>query len=169
MPKERTLILDQRQVIQKITRMAHEIYENHHKSKDLFLIGISGNGNELAKRIVHILSEVTDIRVKHLEVTLDKNKPEMENIQFSGNISEVKGRSVILVDDVINSGRTLMYAAAFLLEADLKKLTVVTLIERFHSRFPIRANVVGLTLSTNLKEHVAVDLTPGKESVHLEA
>jgi pyrimidine operon attenuation protein/uracil phosphoribosyltransferase len=90
-------------------------------------------------------------------------------MNFNGNLKDLKGKQVVLVDDVLNSGRTLMYASRYLLDAEVKQLSIATLIDRFHRRFPMRANFVGLTLSTNLKEHVTVDFTSKKESVHLEA
>jgi pyrimidine operon attenuation protein/uracil phosphoribosyltransferase len=73
----------------------------------------------------------------------------------------------VLVDDVLNSGKTLIYASRFLLDVDLKSLTIATLVDRFHRKFPIRPDIVGLTLSTNLREHVSVNLNKGKEAVYL--
>jgi pyrimidine operon attenuation protein/uracil phosphoribosyltransferase len=169
MPTEKTLILDHIQVNQKITRMAHELYEQHHKSKALFLIGISGNGNNLARLLAEKMREISELDIAHLEITVDKNSPTGKAPVLSGSLNELKGRSVVLVDDVLNSGKTLIHAANFLLQVELKQLSVVTLIERLHRRFPIKANVVGLTLSTNLKENVVVDLSAKAMSVHLEA
>ena len=76
---------------------------------------------------------------------------------------DLDGRVVILVDDVLMSGRTLMYAAAHLVGSPLKRLTTVVLVDRLHRTFPIRADIVGLTLSTTLQEHISVEL--GKEDV----
>jgi pyrimidine operon attenuation protein/uracil phosphoribosyltransferase len=169
MPTEKTLILDHVQVSQKITRMAHELYEQHHKSKSLFLIGISGNGNRLAALLADKLREISPLEITHLEIVVDKASPTGKTPELNGKLSDLKGRSVILVDDVLNSGKTLIHAANHILQVELKQLSVVTLIERLHRRFPIKANVVGLTLSTNLKENVAVDLSTKAMSVHLEA
>lgn len=169
MPKERTLILDHVQVDQKITRMAHELYELHHRAKALYLIGISGNGNRLAAALAQKLSEISPLGITHLEITLDKDHPAGKTPVFNGKLSDLKGQNVILVDDVLNSGRTMMYAANYLLQVEIKQLSVATLVERFHRRFPVKANVVGLNLSTNLKENVAVDLSGPEKGVHLEA
>lgn len=169
MPKERTLILNTTQVNQKITRMAHEIYEHHYTSKDLILVGVKGNGSELATRLYDILTSISTLNVSNLVLSIDKDDPLHGDIIFTGNLRDLKGKQVVLVDDVLNSGRTLMYASRYLLEAEVKRLSIATLIDRFHRRFPMRANFVGLTLSTNLKEHVTVDFTSKKESVHLEA
>jgi pyrimidine operon attenuation protein / uracil phosphoribosyltransferase len=169
MAVERTLILNAGQIDQKITRMAHEIYENYHRSKDVVLIGVSGNGSILADKICAILKEISPLQIHRYDISLDKDNPLSSDIKFTGNLKDLKNKYVILVDDVLNSGRTLIYATRFLLESELKMMTVATLVDRFHRRFPIRAEVVGLTLSTNIKEHVNVDFTKGSESVHLEA
>ncbi|MEZ4799482.1 MAG: phosphoribosyltransferase family protein [Flavobacteriales bacterium] len=169
MNKEKTLILNSLQVNQKITRMAHEIYENHHKSKELVLIGISGNGNVLANRIAALLKEISKLNIQKFELTLNKEKPLTAAIEFTGDVSDLKGKEVIVIDDVLNSGKTLMYACRFILEVDVKRLSIATFVDRFHRKFPLKADYSGLVLSTNLKEHVSVDLSNNKESVHLEA
>lgn len=169
MNKEKTLILNSLQVNQKITRMAHEIYENHHKSKELVLIGITGNGNTLANRLCDLLQEISQLKVHKFELTLHKEKPLSSPIQFTGDIHDLKGKEVIVIDDVLNSGKTLMYACRFILEVDVKRLSIATFVDRFHRKFPLKADYSGLVLSTNLKEHVSVDLSTNKESVHLEA
>ena len=169
MPKERTLILESSRVNQKITRMAHEIYEHHHKSKDLILIGISGRGFELAGRLAELLKEISPLKIQKLEISMNKENPLKGDILLSGELSELMGKEVVLVDDVLNSGKTLMFAARHILQVEIKKLSVATLVERSHRKFPLKSDFVGLTLSTNLKEHVSVDLTAKKESIHLEA
>lgn len=169
MNRERTLIVDTKTVNTKITRMAHEIYERFHKSKEVVLVGIQGQGMDLASRVGAELRVIASIEVRVETITLNKQNPLKEQIVFSGNLSELKGKTIILVDDVLNSGKTLIYASAFLVETDLKNLSIATLVERSHRRFPVKADIVGLTLSTNLKEHIAVDLTKGKEGVYLEA
>lgn len=169
MANEKTLILNSLQVNQKITRMAHEIYEHHHRSKEIVLVGITGRGIELARRLATLLREISPLNVQEFQLTLDKEKPASAECVFSGNVSDLKGKEIILVDDVLNSGRTLMYASRFIMLADIKRLSIATLVDRFHRKFPLKADYSGLVLSTNLKEHVSVDLTAKKESVHLEA
>jgi len=168
MTKEPTLILNARQINQKLIRMAHEIHENHYKEKELVLVGIEGRGSQLANRLFKQLSEISEITLSIEEIQLNKEKPLSEPVNFTGELKSLKGRSVVLVDDVLNSGKTLMYAARFLLEVDIKSLTIVTLVDRFHRKFPIRPDIVGLTLSTNLREHVTVNLNKGKEAVYLD-
>ncbi|MFM7234499.1 MAG: phosphoribosyltransferase family protein [Flavobacteriales bacterium] len=168
MSKEQMLILNSRQIKQKLVRMAHEIHEQHHKEKELILVGIHGRGMQMARRLCDLLAEVSELSLKLEEISIHKEKPLSEDIQFSGELKSLKGKSVVLIDDVLNSGKTLMYAARFLLDVDVKSLTTVTLVDRYHRKFPIRADIVGLTLSTNLREHVSVDFTKGKEAVYLD-
>ncbi|MFN0032449.1 MAG: phosphoribosyltransferase family protein [Flavobacteriales bacterium] len=168
MPKSRTLILTSKQISQKLMRMAHELHENNYTEKEIILVGVVGRGLEVAMRLHKLLKGIAecDVLLHHIEV--NKDKPLGSEMKFSGDIKSLKGKSVILIDDVLNSGRTLIYAAKHLLDAEPKQLATATLVDRFHRRFPIRADYVGLTLSTNLKEHISVEMEKGKEAVYLE-
>lgn len=148
--------------------MAHEIHENNYMEKELTLVGVVGRGSEVAARLGKLLSSISDLTVFVEKIELDKEKPLNSEVTFSGELKSLKGKSVVLVDDVLNSGRTLIYAAKFLLDAEPKKLATAALVDRFHRKFPIRADFVGLTLSTNLKEHISVEMMKGKEAVYLE-
>lgn len=168
MTKEPTLILNARQINRKLIRMAHEIHENHYKEKELVLVGIEGRGSQLASRLCKLLAEISELTLCQEEIRLNKDKPLSEPLVYTGDVKALKGKAVILVDDVLNSGKTLIYASRFLLEVDLKSLAIATLVDRFHRKFPIRPDIVGLTLSTNLREHVTVNLNKGKEAVYLD-
>jgi len=168
MSKERTSVLNAIQVEQKFMRMAHEILENNYREKEIVLIGIVGNGSFIAERLASILCEIANFNVVTSFIELDKNKPASVDIIFHGDTKALKGKSIIILDDVLNSGRTVMYATKYLLDFGPVNIAVAALVERFHRKFPIRADYVGLTLSTNLKEHVAVELKAGKEAVYLE-
>ncbi|HEY8404663.1 MAG TPA: phosphoribosyltransferase family protein [Flavobacteriales bacterium] len=167
MSKEKSLILSSRHIEQKLMRMAHEIHENNYKEKEIVLVGIIGHGSSVAERLADHLRAITDIKVTLGYIEMSKDKPLSEEIKFSGELKDIKGKSVVLVDDVLNSGRTLIYAAKHLLNTEPKNLATATLIERSHRKFPIHADFVGLTLSTNMKEHVAVEMQKGKEAVYL--
>lgn len=168
MPKERTLILESRQIGQKLTRMAHEIHENNYLEKEIVLVGVVGRGLEVAERLFSALKSIATCDVHLHQIEINKDKPLSADMKFSGDIKLLKGKSVILIDDVLNSGRTLIYAAKYLLDAEPRSLATATLVDRFHRRFPVRADYVGLTLSTNLKEHITVEMEKGKEAVYLE-
>lgn len=168
MSSEETPILDGKQIDRMIVRMAHEIYENYYTEKQIVLIGIVPKGDQLAARLAKVLGDISPIQISHFAIELHKDRPLSGIAQYSGNVKDLKNKVVLLVDDVLNSGRTLIYSAKFLLDAEPKKLATVALIERTHRRFPVRADFVGLSLSTNLKEHIRVELASGKEGAYLE-
>lgn len=168
MSKERTQVLNSIQVEQKLMRMAHEILENNYREKEIVLIGIVGNGSAIAERLSSILRGIAEFNVITCFIELDKSKPASVDVVFHGDTKALKGKSILIIDDVLNSGRTVMYATRYLLDFGPQTVAVAALVERFHRKYPIRADYVGLTLSTNLKEHVAVELIQGKEAVYLE-
>ena len=159
---DHTLILDALQVQQKINRFAHQLLEENHLEPELIIVGISKRGYELASRINEALAQIAPFTVRLLEITLDKDHPLDGEVVFDITVEEVEGRAVVLVDDVLNSGRTLIYAASHILQAEVKKLTTVVLVDRRHRRYPVRADHVGLTLSTTLQEHITVELYPDR-------
>jgi len=168
MATERTLLLNDQQISRKITRIAHQIYEDHYQAKELVVVGVTGKGQLIAERIAALIKEISTLKVHVHELTLQKDAPLASPIVFSGTTKDTKGKVVILVDDVLNSGRTLIYGAKYLLDAEPQSLSIATLVDRFHRRFPIRADYVGLTLSTNLKQHVSVEMAKGKLSAYLQ-
>ncbi|MFT4753468.1 MAG: pyrimidine operon attenuation protein/uracil phosphoribosyltransferase [Salibacteraceae bacterium] len=153
----RTVILDHKQVSQKITRIAHEIIENNFVEKSLVIMGIKSEGFVLAERLVKILTQISDMDIVLHEVSIDKKKPLSSGLVSSIEENELNNKAVILVDDVLNSGKTLVYATKFLLDHKIKRLQTVCLVDRKHRKFPIRADFVGLTLSTTLQEHITVE------------
>jgi pyrimidine operon attenuation protein/uracil phosphoribosyltransferase len=168
MIKDRTLVLDSSQIDRKIARMAHQIYENNYKESSIIIVGVEKNGVIISKKISSLLKKISPLEISHYAIRLEKDKPLNSEPEFTGDLKDIKDQVVVLVDDVLNSGRTLIYATKFLLDSQPRKLITATLVDRFHRRFPIRADYVGLTLSTNLKEHIAVELDKGKEAVYLE-
>lgn len=159
MSEERTQVLNPTQVKQKIDRIAFEIFEHHHDEATLIVAGIAGNGMRLAELLADRLRELSAKEIRLVEVSIDKHDPLSTTAFVNIEKEEAEGRVVILVDDVLNSGRTLMYGVIHLLKVRLKALRTAILIERSHKQFPVRADFVGLALSTTLQEHVKVELT----------
>jgi len=161
--KDRTVILDHKQIGQKITRIAHQILENNFQEKSLVVMGIHEEGYVLAERLVSILNSISEINIELFGIHMDKKSPLKSglNTEIEGN--QLKNKAVILVDDVLNSGKTLVHATKFLLDFNVKGLQTVCLVDRKHRRFPIRADYVGLTLSTTLQEHITVEF--GKKDI----
>lgn len=167
MSSVQTVVLNTTQLNQKIDRLAFQIYENNHTENEIILAGIVGNGFTLAQLLKERLLQFTDMPVTLVPVQVNKKDPLAINASVALEKNEVQDKVVILVDDVLNSGRTLIYGVRHFLQVPLKKLRTVALVDRDHKRFPIKADYVGLVLSTTLQEHVRVELT-GSMAVYLE-
>jgi pyrimidine operon attenuation protein/uracil phosphoribosyltransferase len=163
----KTLILNSKQIGQKINRIAYEIYENNYDEKEIVIAGIAKNGFVFAGRIADVLQKISSIKVQLIEIKLDKENPFTSDVKLKLSDKELKNKVIILVDDVLNSGKTLIFGAKLFLNAPVKRLTTAVLVDRGHNRYPIKADVVGLSLSTTLQEHITVELKKGKETVYL--
>ncbi len=162
------LILDAIQIKQRIDRIAYQIYEDSSNEKELIIAGISNSGYRFAILLNEVLKSICPIPTQLIEITLDKNNPTVFKLNPNIPISDFKNKTIIIVDDVLNSGKTLMYSLKPFLEGDVKKIRTVLLVNRDHKRYPVEADFVGITLSTTLQEHIRVDLTAGAEAVYLE-
>ena len=167
MPQERVLVLDHIKILQKLRRIAYQLYEFNHQEETLTFVAVEKKGVFLAERIKPILEDISGIKVDLMSLAVNKENPN-DNPTWHGEPSKLTGKSVILIDDVLNSGRTLIYAARHILDYEVKKLTTVVLVDRRHRRFPIKADFVGLTLSTTLQDHIAVEFEEGNDNVYLD-
>lgn len=165
----KTLILNNKQIQQKINRIAYEIYENNYDEKEIIIAGIANNGFLLAKKIAEALQTISPLKTKLIEIVIDKKKPLSTEIKLGLTDKELINKVIILVDDVLNSGRTLIFGAKPFLTIPVKRLTTAVLVDRGHNRYPIKADFVGLSLSTTLLEHITVEINKkGKEAVYLD-
>jgi pyrimidine operon attenuation protein / uracil phosphoribosyltransferase len=163
----KTLILTSDQIHQKINRIAYEIYENNYDEKEIILAGIVGNGYLLAERITKALRNISPLKITLIDVVIDKKNPVANKTQIKLTDADLTNKVIILVDDVLNSGKTLIFGAKPFLNCPIKRLTTVVLVDRGHNRYPIKADFVGLSLSTTLQEHITVEMTVGKEKAYL--
>lgn len=164
----RTLVLTSKQIEQKTIRIAHEIYEKNFEEKELIVAGIALNGYIFAQRIVKILQDISPLKIRLVEIHVNKKNPIEEKITFGLKESEFKDKSIVVIDDVLNSGKTLIYATRHFLKTPVKRLSTAVLVDRNHTRYPVKANFVGISISTTLQEHISVELEKkGKESVFL--
>jgi pyrimidine operon attenuation protein/uracil phosphoribosyltransferase len=154
----RTIVLDHERVQRKLRRIAHQLHEQHLGEKHIVLVGVAPRGSALAHRLARLMAGTKAPETHVVELQLDKDAPLQGPVKLSVDPATLKGRAVVLVDDVLMSGRTLMHAAAFLVQVPLARLTTVVLVDRLHRAYPIRADIVGLTLSTTLQEHISVEL-----------
>ena len=160
-------ILSNTEINQKINRLGHQLLENCFEEKEIFIGGIIGNGAELASRIADIVRDNSDLKVNLFEVQLNKSKPWSDTITLTANKQSMENGFIVLVDDVLNSGKTMQYALTEILAFPTKAIKTVALVDRKHRRFPIKADFVGLSLSTTLKERVEVDLSMEKQKAYL--
>jgi len=161
-------ILNTTQIQQKLNRLAFEVYENNFNEKSLLIVGIEGNGYKVAANLAEKLKEISKLKVQLGKIKIDKEKPWEGKPQIDFNEKDFVNKTTILVDDVLNSGKTLIYAVRLFLDKPVKKLSTVILVDRSHTRFPVKADFVGLTLSTTLQERIEADFSKkGQEAVYL--
>lgn len=153
-------ILTQSKVDQIIRRIAYQIYENN-MNEDIVLVGVDTGGRQLADQINSTLADIAGKKSICHTISLNKEHPLSKDIQIDGDASDLKKKTVILCDDVLNSGRTLAYSLTKLLTLEVKRVETAVLVLRTHGRFPIYANYKGYELSTTIKEHVEVKLGDG--------
>lgn len=164
----KTLVLDSKQIEQRINRIAYELYENNYEEKNIIMAGIAPNGYVLAQRIAKVLEAISPIKVKLAKLEMNKENPLDEEIRTELKPADIHDKVIVLVDDVLNSGKTLIYGARLFLQAPVKHLTTVVLVDRNHTRYPVKADFSGISLSTTLQEHISVELgAKGKEAVYL--
>ena len=157
MTARKLLILNQIQIQQKIDRMAYQILEDNLQETELIMAGIVDRGYTIALRLKKVLEKISKIKIILMKIELDKDSTHLK-AETDLEISEIKNKVIILVDDVLNSGRTLAYGLGIFLDVPLKKLRTLVLIDRNHRIFPVSSDFTGLELATVLKEHVEVVL-----------
>lgn len=160
------IILNDEQIQQKIKRIAYQIYESNVDEHHIILAGIAKNGFVFAKRLKQVLEEVSELHIELCEVKVDKKNP-LNEVITSLPPSAYTNKSIILVDDVLNSGTTLIYGVKHFLEVPLKQFKTVVLVDRSHKKYPVKADFKGISLSTSLNETVKVNFVKGKDKVEL--
>jgi len=149
------IILDNNQIVHKTKRIAYQIYESNSSEKEVILAGIQGNGLYFANLIADILREISTLNVIVCEVFIDKKKP-LNSVSTSLSADEYKNKPIVLVDDVLNSGSTLIYGIKHFLDVPLKRFKTAVLVNRNHKKYPVKADFKGISLSTSIKEHIEV-------------
>lgn len=155
MPNAKILILDHEKTLKIITRIAHQIWENNLDSKELIIAGIEGRGFALAELLAKTLSDISKIKTSIHCLKLNKEQPKAEEVTIEPDI-KVKDKHVVIVDDVLNSGKTLIYSMIPFLLHEVKTIQTAVLIDRNHKCFPVSADYVGMSLATTSREHVNV-------------
>lgn len=166
MTTESNIILDNVQINQKIKRIAYQIFESNSNETEVIIAGIVGNGYIFAEKLVATLTEISNLQVTICEVTINKKKP-LEPITTSLKVENYKNKSLVLVDDVLNSGTTLIYGVKHFLDVPLKRFKTAVLVNRNHKKYPVKADFKGVSLSTSIKEHIQVDFSDQEAKAYL--
>jgi len=162
-----TIILDKRQITHKIKRIAYQIYEANVNEEEVIIAGIKENGFLFAKKLKSAVEKISPLKVTLCEVLIDKKKP-TNPIKTSLTPEQYKNKSLLLVDDVLHSGTTLIYGVKHFLEVPLTQFKTAVLVDRNHKKYPIKADYKGISLSTSLNENVAVIFEKGQDRAILE-
>jgi len=149
------IILNHQEIDHKIKRIAYQIYETFADEETIILAGIASNGYILAEKINEVLQKISDLKVTLCEVKINKQNP-FNTITTSVSKEIYTNRGIVLVDDVLNSGTTLIYGVKHFLDVPVKKFKTAVLVDRNHKKFPVKADFKGISLSTSSKEHVHV-------------
>lgn len=160
------LILNNEQIQHKIRRISYQILEANADESELVLAGIVGNGFLLAQRIKDILNSISTLQVILCEVKIDKRNP-LDKITTSIDSEAYKNKALVLVDDVLDSGTTLMYGIKHFLEVPLKRFKTGVLVNRNHKKYPVKADFKGISLSTTIKDNITVEFDKNKAVAYL--
>lgn len=151
----KNIILSNQEIEHKIKRIAYQIYETFVDEEEIVIAGIAANGFIFAKKIAEALNIISRLKVSLCEVQINKQNPELL-IKTSLTKEEYTNKGLVLVDDVLNSGTTLIYAVRHFLDVPLKKFKTAVLVDRNHKKYPVKADFKGISLSTSSLEHVQV-------------
>ncbi|HSN47244.1 MAG TPA: phosphoribosyltransferase family protein [Flavobacterium sp.] len=151
----KNIILSNQEIEHKIKRIAYQIYETFVDEEEIVIAGISSNGFTFAKKIAEALNTISTLKVSLCEVRINKQDPEAP-ITTSLTKEDYTNKGLVLVDDVLSSGTTLIYAVRHFLDVPLKKFKTAVLVDRNHKKYPVKADFKGISLSTSSLEHVQV-------------
>lgn len=161
------IILSDLQINHIIKRIAYQVYETFIDEDSIIIAGIASNGYILATKIAKEMEQISAIKVKLCEVKINKQNPN-SGITTSISSDEYKNKGLILVDDVLNSGTTLIYGVKHFLDVPTKKFKTAVLVDRNHKKYPVKADFKGISLSTSSKEHVTVVFEKDNSYAYLE-
>lgn len=150
-----SIILDSDTISRKLRRMAYEVYERNSEEKELILAGVFERGKVVASHLAVLLKEIAPFNIQMVEIHIDRQHPTDVHL---GEKIDFEGKVVVLVDDVANSGRTLLYAMKPILEYVPRKIQTAVLVDRTHKSFPVTVDYTGHSLATTLQENILVEI-----------
>ncbi len=161
-----TKIKNGKNIADTTRRIAYQILESNDNNGEIIIAGINQNGALLAKNLCVILHQVSENKITFAKLNLDKDNPR-NKITISIPLEDCKNKTVVVVDDVLNTGSTLLYAVNHFLAIPLQQIRTVVLVNRNHKKFPIKADFKGISLSTSIKEHIEVILEGQNAGIYL--
>jgi len=166
MTTDKVQILDHVGIMARIKRMAYEIYEANFTAKKLILIGIDERGGFLANLLANYLREICPLKIQLLEAVLDREAEEGIGITISADVAKLAGKHIVVVDDVLYSGFTLLNVVSILLQVGPGSIQTAILIDRGHRIMPVSADYVGIELATTLQQHVYFEKGTAKKKMN---
>jgi len=160
-------IMNHQKVIQKVKRMAFQVWEEHYDKPEIIIAGVNNNGHLFGQLLSNQLNEICDLNIKHYRISLNPAAPHTSEIDVKP-LNIPKGSHIIVTDDVANTGRTLFFACQPFLKSLPSTLEAAVLVDRKHKAYPIKVDFMGLSLATTLKEHIDVYLEGDNYAVHLK-
>lgn len=154
-------ILDFQSIKKKIRRISLQILESNNDQDEIIIAGVDVNGFIIAKKISQEISEISNTNIKLCKIKIDKKNP-LNDISTSISFDEYQNKYVVVVDDVLNSGATLMYSVKYFLNTKIKALKTAVLVDRNHKKYPIKVDFKGLSLSTSIQNKVEVAIDEKK-------
>ena len=160
----KVLILNNQEILKRLYRMAFEIYEKNYYQKELVVIGMNERGGYLATRIVDYLQKVAPIQIHYFQAGVDRETdPVSYGIQLSVDPEVLQGKHIVVIDDVLYTGRTLLNIVSILLQAGPESIQTAILVDRGHRSMPISPDFVGVELATTLQQHVSIEIDESAE------
>ena len=164
------IILAHKQITHIIKRMAYQVYEDNISEQELIVAGVQGEGFILAQLIADELEKISDLNIQLLAIEIDKKNPIEMDIVLNPkrNAEDLNQKSVVVIDDVLNSGSTLLFSLQPFLKQPMRQIKTAVLVNRNHKKYPVKADFKGISLSTSSHENVRVSLAPEAFQVVLE-
>lgn len=155
--EEKNLIIDKKGIQFKMKRLAYQILEDSYSEKEIELVGIEKNGKIISEHLKKEIQKIQKIVVNIHLLNINKKNPLSQEIKISTPLKELENKTIILVDDVINTGKTSFYAFKPLLEINVKSIKMAVLVDRRHKKYPVYSDYVGNKLTTTLQEFISVE------------
>ena len=149
-----------------VKRIAYQIYENNIEEKSIVIVGIGNRGKILSNLLGNSIKSICDLNLIFVSLSIKKKKL-LNVVESDISLEEIKNKSIIIVDDVLNTGGTLIYAVSYFLKIPVKKIQTAVIVNRNHKKFPIKADFKGISLSTSVNEHISVVLEGNEIGIYL--